>query len=84
MSALWLTVGLLLGSAATGAALAEGSANSANAASTVEPVNRGILLRVEHDGHAAYLFGTIHVGQASFYPLEPVVQRALAGAHSLA
>ena len=41
------------------------------------PPNRGTLYRVQHDGHTAYLFGTIHVGQASFYPLEPVVLRAL-------
>ena len=81
--AFWLMVSLLLGFGATGAVLAEGTANSGNAASSIEPVNRGILWRVEHDGHAAYLFGTIHVGQASFYPLEPVVQRALAGADSL-
>lgn len=46
--------------------------------------HRGSLYRVVHDDHSAYLFGTIHVGQASFYPLEPVVLRALADAGKLA
>jgi uncharacterized protein YbaP (TraB family) len=38
---------------------------------------RGALYRVRHQGNTAYLFGTIHVGQAAFYPLEPQVTRAL-------
>ena len=62
-------------------ALAGYFAPSAQAASAVDNStvpNRGTLYRVQHDGHTAYLFGTVHVGQASFYPLEPVVLRALA------
>lgn len=38
---------------------------------------RGTLYRIDHHGRSSYLFGTIHVGQAAFYPLEPQVMRAL-------
>ena len=53
-------------------------------AADIAAPNRGTLYRIVHDGHTAYLFGTIHVGQASFYPLEPVVLRALAQSGKLA
>jgi uncharacterized protein YbaP (TraB family) len=49
-----------------------------------QAVNRGTLFRVTQGGHSAWLFGTVHVGQASFYPLEPVVLGALAGADQVA
>ena len=45
--------------------------------------NRGVLYRVSHRGNTSYLFGTIHVGQAAFYPLEPQVTRALSAADKL-
>ncbi|GGI53835.1 TraB/GumN family protein [Oxalicibacterium solurbis] len=45
---------------------------------------RGTLYRVEHNGHTCYLFGTVHVGQAAFYPLEPIVMRALHASNTLA
>lgn len=40
---------------------------------------RGTLYRVRdlQQGHTAYLFGTVHVGQTAFYPLEPEVTKAL-------
>jgi uncharacterized protein len=38
---------------------------------------RGTLYRVDYRGHICYLFGTVHVGQQAFYPLEPQVTRAL-------
>lgn len=44
---------------------------------------RGTLYRVDHHGRSSYLFGTIHVGQAAFYPLEPHVMRALHAADRL-
>jgi uncharacterized protein YbaP (TraB family) len=40
-------------------------------------IRHGTLYRVEYRGHTSYLFGTVHVGQAAFYPLEPQVTRAL-------
>lgn len=46
--------------------------------------NRGALFRLEQGGHTAYLFGTIHVGAADFYPLEPRMMQALQRATVLA
>lgn len=44
---------------------------------------QGALFRISRDGEMAYLFGTIHVGASSFYPLAPQVSRALADASQL-
>ncbi|MEN3274945.1 MAG: uncharacterized protein V7631_735 [Massilia sp.] len=51
-----------------------------------EPVaarHHGGLYRISGRGGVAYLFGTIHVGDRSFYPLAPEAERALAGADHL-
>ncbi|QNA99193.1 TraB/GumN family protein [Massilia sp. Se16.2.3] len=48
-----------------------------------EPVaerHHGGLYRISGRGRVAYLFGTVHVGAPSFYPMAPEVERALAGA----
>lgn len=48
-----------------------------------EPVaarHHGGLYRISGRGGVAYLFGTIHVGDPSFYPLAPEAERALAWA----
>jgi uncharacterized protein YbaP (TraB family) len=52
------------------------------ATQTIAP-HRGTLYRVRHAGSTIYLFGTIHVGLPSFFPLEPEVTRALAEARTL-
>lgn len=44
---------------------------------------QGALFKVSKEGQVAYLFGTIHVGAKSFYPLAPEVNAALADAHQL-
>ncbi|MES2321947.1 MAG: TraB/GumN family protein, partial [Pseudomonadota bacterium] len=44
---------------------------------------QGALFRVRRDGQVGYLFGTIHVGAKSFYPLAPEVSQALADADTL-
>lgn len=46
---------------------------------------RGTLYLVSdlQRGHTAYLFGTVHVGQTAFYPLEPEVMKALSQANKL-
>jgi uncharacterized protein YbaP (TraB family) len=44
---------------------------------------RGILYRVDYRGNTCYLFGTVHVGQAAFYPLEPRVTQAFSKADKL-
>lgn len=53
--------------------------------------NRGALFRIEqvegsagNAGNVTWLFGTIHVGAKSFYPLEPVITAALENAAVLA
>jgi uncharacterized protein YbaP (TraB family) len=45
---------------------------------------RGALFKVSASGHTLYLFGTMHVGLPEFYPLEPRIAGALAGASTLA
>ena len=43
----------------------------AQEAATTAP-NRGALFKVEQGGRTLYVFGTIHVGAADFYPLQTV------------
>lgn len=45
---------------------------------------RGALFKVSLQGHTMYLFGTLHVGKSSFYPLEPRITEAVANASTLA
>ncbi|MFM8899129.1 MAG: TraB/GumN family protein [Burkholderiales bacterium] len=40
-------------------------------------VNRGLLYRVEKDGALVYVYGTLHVGHAKYFPLQAAVVRAL-------
>lgn len=44
---------------------------------------QGALFKVSREGQVSYLFGTIHVGAKSFYPLAPEVSEALAGSSQL-
>ncbi|AMP11843.1 traB family protein [Collimonas arenae] len=37
----------------------------------------GALFKIQRAGHSAYVFGTIHVGRADFYPLDGKVLQAL-------
>jgi uncharacterized protein YbaP (TraB family) len=53
-------------------------------AAPASAAERGALFRVGLDGHTMYLFGTLHVGLPEFYPLEPRIVGALAGASTLA
>ena len=46
--------------------------------------DRGALFKVAANGHTMYLFGTMHVGQPGFYPLEPRIAGAVANASTLA
>lgn len=45
---------------------------------------RGALFKVRGQGHTLYLYGTIHAGKPGYYPLEPRIRQALAGASTLA
>lgn len=44
---------------------------------TPAPVTKAFLWEVKSKANVIYLFGTIHVGKRSFYPLQPQVQDAL-------
>ncbi len=44
---------------------------------------RGTLYRVQHQNNTTYLFGTIHVGQPAFFPLEAEMTRVLTRASKL-
>lgn len=46
--------------------------------------HRGALFKVTDKGNTLYLYGTMHVGRADFYPLEPRIRAALAAAPTLA
>ena len=54
------------------------------AAIPASATERGALFKVTGGGHSMYLFGTMHVGLAEFYPLEPRIAQAVARAPTLA
>jgi uncharacterized protein YbaP (TraB family) len=54
------------------------------AAMPASATDRGALFKVSANGHSMYLFGTMHVGLPEFYPLEPRIAQAVAGASTLA
>lgn len=45
---------------------------------------RGALFKVSGQANTLYLYGTIHAGKPDYYPLEPRIAKALAGAPVLA
>lgn len=45
---------------------------------------RGALYKVSANGHTLHLFGTMHIGRAEFFPLEPKIRAAVAAAPTLA
>ncbi|HYD63022.1 MAG TPA: TraB/GumN family protein [Noviherbaspirillum sp.] len=63
--------------------LAHADNDAAPAPTAQAAPNRGTLYRVRHLGNITYLFGTIHVGKPSFFPLEDKVTRALTLANRL-
>ncbi|MGV7208855.1 TraB/GumN family protein [Oxalobacteraceae bacterium A2-2] len=75
-----ILLALVLGQSAAHAVYAVESVEISSEA--VQP-RRGALYRVQHEGKTSYLFGTIHVGKDAFYPLEPVVSRALQDSRAL-
>jgi uncharacterized protein YbaP (TraB family) len=52
--------------------------------SPASATDRGALFKVSANGHSMYLFGTMHAGLPEFYPLEPRITQAVAGASTLA
>jgi uncharacterized protein YbaP (TraB family) len=57
---------------------------AAQTAATPPSAPQGALFKITRAGHTLYLFGTIHVGRADFYPLEARVMQALGEASVLA
>jgi hypothetical protein len=57
------------------------AARAASAQAIVQ--QRGSLYRIRHQDKTSYLFGTVHVGKADFFPLEPRVTQALQQASRL-
>jgi uncharacterized protein YbaP (TraB family) len=55
-----------------------------SAHTSATPPQRGALYRISDGARSVYLFGTIHVGQPDFYPLEPRIRSALDAAPVLA
>jgi uncharacterized protein YbaP (TraB family) len=76
-----LGLGALL--AATGAAGASCTDTIGNAAQAAGRQG-GALFRIDRDGRSAYVFSTIHVGRADFYPLDDRVLQALQQASCVA
>lgn len=67
----------------TASAQAEKAATQTLASAAQKAPPRGTLYRASYRGNVSYLFGTVHVGQTAFYPLEPQVTRALSDAKKL-
>lgn len=41
---------------------------------------RGMISRIEHGGNVAYIFGSAHLGRPGWFPLDPIVEDAMARA----
>lgn len=63
--------------------LTAGAANS-QSTPTAAPTDRGLFWKVEKDGRTSYLFGTVHVWKREWLPLNPGIEKAFAGAKTLA
>lgn len=61
---------------ATPAVSASGAADALRHMQAAPP--RGLLYEFSKNGHTAYLFGTIHVGKANFFPLDLAATQAMA------
>ncbi|SFC16664.1 TraB/GumN family protein [Collimonas sp. OK412] len=72
----WLPLSLLALSA---------QADATDAAAAAASVRQGgALFKIQRAGHSAYVFGTIHVGRADFYPFDDVVLQALQQSSAIA
>ena len=80
-----LAIPVSAGEADFGASSMHAAGSRADGAATAgQPARRqSVLFRVSRHGQVGYLFGTIHVGAKSFYPLAPAVSQALANANQL-
>lgn len=63
--------------------LTVGAANS-QSTPTAAPTDRGLFWKIEKDGRTSYLFGTVHVWKREWLPLNAGIEKAFAGAKTLA
>lgn len=63
---------------------AEEVVNAESARQMQDAPKRGALFKIGHAGNTLFLFGTIHIGEPGFYPLEPIVTEALAQSTKIA
>lgn len=76
---------LLAGFYGVATAAKEVSSRLSASAPTINTIRQGgALFKIQRNGHTAYLFGTIHVGNVAFFPLAPQVMEALAQSSRLA
>ncbi|VTU17887.1 TraB family protein [Variovorax sp. PBL-E5] len=54
------------------------------AAAMQRAVDRGILWRIDKDGHSSWLYGTLHLGEADWMFPGPTVRRAMAESDTVA
>ncbi|WP_211463829.1 TraB/GumN family protein [Collimonas silvisoli] len=78
----WLPLSLL---AQTGPAAPASAADAAAAPALADHGRQGgALFKIQRSSHSAYVFGTIHVGRADFYPFDDKVLQALQQSSSIA
>ena len=59
--------------------------NAASAAVAPTPARQGgAMFKIQRAGHSAYVFGTIHVGRADFYPFDDKVLQAMQHSSAIA
>lgn len=69
--------------AAQSASVEHTASSGAAVSGPTAPRNKSALFKVSRAGEVAYLFGTVHIGNASLYPLAAEVGGALAAADEL-
>jgi uncharacterized protein YbaP (TraB family) len=59
------------------------SPSAATAVATIEAPTKGLLFEIKSGKNVSYLFGSIHIAKADFYPMSPKVEAAYAQADTL-
>ena len=78
-----ITIGFLSYFATFSEALAQAPKQEATATVT-DNATRGLLFEIKSGNKVAYLFGSIHIAKADFYPMSPKVEAAYAQADTVA
>lgn len=78
-----VTIGFLSHFATFSEALAQAPKQESTATAT-DNATRGLLFEIKSGNKVAYLFGSIHIAKADFYPMSPKVEAAYAQADTVA